>query len=302
MTIQAGLIACRFAHFSSLLALFGVAFYRFYAGGAGQPENAAADNRRRMAFVVLAIAAFASGLGWFAFTTASMAGALDRSAVETVLTQTDFGPLWAVRLVGVIAMLALVLTRFRGPSAVALLTLLAAGTLASLAGAGHARANQGLVGDLHVAADAVHLLAAGAWIGGLFALGPALRIEWRQARNGDPQGLEDTLRRFSGMGSWAVAALLATGVLNGWLLLGSIAALWTTAYGVLLTIKIALFFAMVGLAAANRFWITPRLNGPNPGAARGLLAALRRHVLAEQLLGLLVVAIVSVLGTLETPV
>jgi putative copper resistance protein D len=55
---------------------------------------------------------------------------------------------------------------------------------------------------------------------------------------------------------------------------------------------------MLGLAFANRFWLVPALTS---GASEAKTAAqrLRRHVFAEQVLGFLVILIVSVLGTLE---
>jgi putative copper export protein len=48
--------------------------------------------------------------------------------------------------------------------------LLSAIELAMIAGAGHAAAETGWPGYLHIFGDGVHLLAAGAWVGGLLAL------------------------------------------------------------------------------------------------------------------------------------
>jgi putative copper export protein len=45
------------------------------------------------------------------------------------------------------------------------------GQIASLAGVGHTRIEEGWAAVLHVTADAAHLLAAGAWLGGLAPLG-----------------------------------------------------------------------------------------------------------------------------------
>ena len=72
-------------------------------------------------------------------------------------------------------------------------------------------------------------------------------------------------------------------------------ALATTTYGRLLAFKLALFAAMLALAAANRFWITPALAQQTDDAPRWV-ARLRRHVFAEQALGLAVLMLVGVLG------
>ena len=66
-------------------------------------------------------------------------------------------------------------------------------------------------------------------------------------------------RRFSLLGTISVVALLASGVVNSWMLLGSPRDLMTTDYGRLLLLKIGLFAAMLAIAAVNRFHLTPRL-------------------------------------------
>ena len=53
--------------------------------------------------------------------------------------------------------------------------------LASLAWAGHGGATPGRPGDLHLAADMLHLLAAGAWLGTLIPLA-LLLAETRRSR------------------------------------------------------------------------------------------------------------------------
>jgi copper resistance protein D len=105
--------------------------------------------------------------------------------------------------------------------------------------------------------------------------------------------------RFSGMGYVAVAVLVASGLVNGWYLVGSLAALLGTSYGQLLLVKLCLFAGMVGLALTNRFWLVPSLGRDCEGVRRHALTRLRRHVVAEETLGLLVILIVSALGTME---
>jgi len=301
MSQQAGLIACRFLHFASLLFLFGSALYPLYAGDDGPADDPRSAQRWRVALAAGALTALGSGIGWYLFTATAMAGAADPASLLTVLTQTDFGPLWSTRLVIIAALLGLVLIPRTSRAARSAFVVLAALALASLAGTGHARVTQGWAGAIHMAADAIHLLAAGAWLGGLVPLGLAIG-GWRAANN--PQTVTTahaTLVRFSGMGSIAVAALVGSGVINGAFLLGSIPALWTSTYGQILAAKVLFFLLMLALAAANRYVITPQLANPSLNV-QSQLGVLRQQVALEQVLGLIVIAIVSLLGVLPTPV
>lgn len=101
------------------------------------------------------------------------------------------------------------------------------------------------------------------------------------------------------MGIAAVAVILVTGIVNTWILVGSWHALIGTGYGQLLMLKIALFIVMLLFAAANRFWLTPRLalpsSAPQPDARRQLA----RNSIIEFGLALIIFAIVGMLGTLH---
>lgn len=94
--------------------------------------------------------------------------------------------------------------------------------------------------------------------------------------------------------------------MNGWFLIGPshLGALWTTAYGGLLLAKLVLFGAMLCLAAANRYRLTPRLAEAlnRSGGAAPAVTALRTSVMLEFALAVLVLAAVSWLGALMPPV
>jgi len=102
------------------------------------------------------------------------------------------------------------------------------------------------------------------------------------------------------MGYVAVATIVGSGLLNAWLLVGSFANLITTPYGQLFIVKLCLFGGMLALASLNRFWLVPSLIRDNKlrGSAAGLFK-LRGHILGEQALCLLIILIVSVIGTME---
>jgi putative copper resistance protein D len=72
---------------------------------------------------------------------------------------------------------------------------------------------------------------------------------------------------------------------------------------VTLLVKLFLFALMLGLAAANRYRLTPALSRvmTDSAGAAAPLSALRASVVAETGLGLAVLACVAWLGTLPPP-
>ena len=248
--------------------------------------------------------ALASGLSWLLFTAASMAGsfseALSPDNMTAVMEETQFGRVWTVHLALVAALCILAGRDRRGRRSFAIsLTVLSAACLASLAGAGHTQEQEGLAFGLRAGSDGIHLLAAGAWLGGLVALlallpSPPLLGDRSESEIGH------VLLRFSGMGYIAVALLIGTGLINAWYLVPSASQLSVSLYGQLLIAKLGLFFLMLLLAAMNRFWLVPRVQADiaDPRAKKSLLR-FRRHVISEQLLGVLIIALVSVIGTLS---
>jgi putative copper resistance protein D len=208
---------------------------------------------------------------------------------------------WVARVVPALLIVAMIWSSgasIFGRRPITLLVFAAAVLLASLAGVGHTQVHEGVSAIVHVTADAVHLLAAGAWLGGLLPLGMIV-VSCRRKELLDDDAVF-VLWRFSGMAYLAVAALVTSGSVNGWFLIGSLSALIGTSYGELLLLKLGLLALMLCLAAANRFWLIPALAKAPTASESGLvLARLRRHILAEQILGILVVGIVSLLGTLS---
>jgi copper transport protein len=90
--------------------------------------------------------------------------------------------------------------------------------------------------------------------------------------------------------------LVACGAVLAFVQLRTLAALFETSYGFWLQVKLALFVAMLGLAAINRMRYTPRLSTDARAAP-----ALRRNIALELLLGLLIIGITAWLGQLVPP-
>ncbi len=294
------LLAARFLHYAASIGLAGtLGFTVFIARPAGLEGI-----YRRWIWTCLALA-LVSGFFWFLALAAGMSGrsleaSFDPQILNTVLLRTRFGQLFSLRLGGAcLTALALLLPARFGRI---LALLLVAALLGSLAWAGHGADDTGANGNFHVTADVTHLLMAGAWIGGL---APLALLFHRAILAGDGEWVEIARRaagRFSALGIVAVGLLFASGIINASYLVESLAGLVGTAYGQLLLVKIALFAALVALATINREVLTPRLSATPRGAKQRAsalaLRGLRRNSLIESCLGLGVLAIVAVLGTM----
>lgn len=288
------IVASRAVHFAALAPLFGAPLFRLAISPPG-PAPAWPGGRR----IELAAAGVAllSALGWFAGVAAGMAGswpdAFAPDMLQAVAFDTRFGRLWVVRLAAMIVILAIQALARPAPAKDAALVFVAGAVTASLVGTGHGMAGEGALGATHAVADAMHLLCAMGWIGGLFCLAQLVRRVARGEAGADM--LHVALARFSRVGYWAVALLLVSGCINGVILVPSVAKLVGTAYGRVLLVKIALALAMVAIALLNRFALTPRMFAA--GAAG--VHALSRSVLVEQGVGLLVLVSVALLGTIH---
>ena len=217
----------------------------------------------------------------------------------TVLNETQFGLVSKVRLV-----FAVILAACLAYDRLALARWLALGSalcfIAAIAWTGHAASTLGEIGNLHLAADALHLIAAASWIGGLVPLVLLLAAGRRNQGLARASLARRATQRFSTLGIASVGTLLVTGIINAWILVGSIHALIVTGYGQLLMLKLVVFAIMLTLAAINRFWLTPRLGFSSENEPQlEALHQLTRNSVIEIALGLTIFAIVGVLGTLH---
>jgi copper resistance protein D len=245
------------------------------------------------------VAALLSALLWFWLETANMSGlpltcAFSAPSWQAVLFETEFGRVWGFRL-GLIALafllVSLALTQHEARrSLILVLWFLSVVLLVSLTWISHAAAAR--VQPLGLLGDALHLCAAGAWIGGL----APLAIFLTRARASFTLGkcTAPVLRRFSTLSLCCVSVLAVSGISNSWLLVGSIQALFTTRYGWLLLLKLTLFGILVSFGVRNRFVIKTKLLKALSGS--DMLVQLRRNVISEACLGLAVVIIAACLG------
>jgi putative copper resistance protein D len=284
------LAICRFAHFLAAMLAFGVSAYLW----AYTPERlrvALSPAARRVALIA-SLVALITAVAWLAFESAAMAGdwnaAVDPVQIGVVLTDTAFGRVWAPHLVLAAALVAVVAFSRAGWGAT---SLMSAALLASLGLVGHSAMQTGAEGVLHRANHAIHLMAAGAWIGGLVPFVMCLRAYQRDDLR------KDAVRAMAGFSYWGqliVAAIVLTGAVNIALTSHRLPIPPTTPYRTLLIAKLVVVAVMILLALTNRFVLAPRLK-----TSANALAALRATSLVEVALGCVVVALVSVFALLD---
>jgi copper transport protein len=133
----------------------------------------------------------------------------------------------------------------------------------------------------------LHIVSVTIWAGALFPLFIALR------RNG-PEAAA-MLTRFSRAILPVVAVLVVTGVALAAVQVRTVPALWTTAYGTILLVKLGLLELLFAAAAANRLWWTaPALEAMTSIPENTAPASrLRRSIAIEILLVLAILATVA---------
>ena len=303
--VDGSMIVTRTVHFAASVTLAGDLMFRDFVAEpalrAVPPAGALVRKQvRGVAWIGLAVAVV-SGLILVLLLTMSLSGeslgeAVMSGALRDVLNLTQFGLVSQVRLA--LAIVLAICLAFERSALWRWLGLAAAVSLAaSIAWTGHAASTPFTLGYLHLASDALHLAAASAWIGGLAPL--VLLLGAVRCHRGWAALELDVIRRFSTLGMASVAALILSGFVNAWILVGSFRGLVVTGYGQLLMLELAAFAVMLAFAAFNRFVLTPRLALSSDQARQDALRALSRNTWIEIVLGLSIFAIVGVLGTLH---
>jgi copper transport protein len=167
--------------------------------------------------------------------------------------------------------------------------VLGLGFASGLSLSGHSAADAGSSWKSELA-DWVHLSAAMLWIGGLVQLAVVvlpLAPDLRRA----------AFLRFSTMATVLVALVLAAGTYLSILRLPQLHDLWTTHYGHVLLIKLALVAVALTWGGLHRILAVPAVER----GAVGLFARLPRSVLGESLAGMAVLLVAAVLVDSKPP-
>ena len=300
--IEVAVVGLRWVQFGGAMVLFGVPLFLLYSA---RTSAGLSLGWARPALISAAVVVALGAIGALVAQTAVMAGslveAIKPASLSFMVTGTGLGMAMVAR--AAFAAFALVAIVTMKPGRALWSLLIAAGLViaASFAWTGHGAATEGPGGLIHLGADIIHAVAAAVWLGALAAL--VLLLARRTAA--DDPAIYRALSGFSGLGTVAVILLVLTGLANSWFLVGParVGDLGGNPYGQLLIGKLALFGLMLALAAANRFRLTPALGAvlAAGGDPRPALRRLRRSVIAETLVGAVLLAIVAIMGTLAPP-
>jgi len=267
----------RALHFASLMTVFGASALIYQAR-----EIAALDSKLRRTLFAASLVALATAGISLCFTAAQMSdGPLTIDDVLGVVTKSTFGQVFLVRFVLLACLCVLSLV---GSAAVR--TIVAGAAVVLLAVTSHAAASA-MRPQMGMLVDALHLMTAGFWVGGLVVLVPEVLAKPR-----DNARLIALLKLFSRWGVASVALLIASGTLNAVLIL-DMEMSWNRPYVTWLAIKITVATVMVTLALSNKFHVLPGLERDDREAADTIPLT----VLAELGGAMAVLLIVGFLGT-----
>jgi copper transport protein len=274
------------------LALLGGAWLLFTVWPEGEDDARA----RGIVWTGWGAATFAAAVGLLIqgpYTGGRGLGDLFNMSLLNDTLHTHFGVLYSIRLVllGALAFLLPVIYRGRWPAA-----LLGAGIVATYAGDGHASTTA--PSWLSMPIDGVHLAGMAVWLGGLVLLLAAV------LPRREPDELRVVLPVFSTVAFVAVCAIAASGLYAAVRGIGTVNAIFTTTYGLLVLTKIVLFIGLLAVANFSRRLVRRRtiafamtdtaLDEPvedeNVDVER-----LRRSVVVEVCVALVVLAVTAVL-------
>ncbi|MEI2264158.1 copper homeostasis membrane protein CopD [Erwinia sp. CGal63] len=290
MSLSFFYILCRWLHFAALMTLTGGAVFTTLLAPASFKASLA--QRLNALLVAAALISLLTSALLLAAQTGLMGdgwGDIARAAVWQAVLQTRFGQVWQWQLV--FALIGAAALLLKGKARQQLFLLGGAGQLIGLAFVGHAAMLDGFSGWLQRSNQAIHLLSAAFWAGGLVPVVLLMRDMRRF-----PSGYDAirVLMRFSRYGHLAVALVIVSGIVNAFILLPA----WPPTFGrysQLLLLKTLLVAAMCALALFNRYWLVPRFRSSGEHARAVFILT----TLAELLLAAMALLLVSFFATLD---
>ena len=309
----------RWVMYLAMISLAGAfAFRIFVAGPAGRDiaeispgESAIAaleGQRARMlatAFVS-ALVLIAAGVAALMLQAAAVYAegnlvSLDPAQLKQVITETSFGPPWAMQMTcAATVLIVIILMRGRRPGRVFLWIGLVMSALILLAPSltGHARAAS-IDYPPAILFDWLHLAAAAVWAGGLVQLAVTVPAMLRPIRGRERAvGLSAVLAGFHKLAIGATVTIILTGLYNSWIHVESFRALIESDYGVTLLAKAGVSALMIAIGGVNAFIIHPkikRLAAEGEELPEGMMH-LQRNVRVELALGAIVLMLAALLA------
>lgn len=197
------------------------------------------------------------------------------------LTEIGLGQSWLITTL-IAALVTVLCFAVTNQTALFFVGLAAAGTLVPMALQGH---SAGIAGHaMAITSLGLHIVFVSAWLGGLLVL---VLLK----RSIDPARLATVIARYSTIALVSFIVVVVSGVANAVVRLGTWDALYTTPYGLLVLVKVALLLLLgvfglwqrgfligrlVATSKARYFWIFAAVELAVMGAASGVAGALAR--------------------------
>ena len=299
MPIDLTVVVLRWLQFAAAVVALGLPLFQIYAPGPVPARSA------RWAAIAAGLLLAVGAAGGLVAQTAMMAGgwaaAFDPASIGYVIQSTALGMADMARAALALAGVAILMfgQDRRVPGLMAVMAF--AGATASFAWSGHGAASEGAGGLIHLIADIIHALAAAVWLGAL--AGFCIRL--CRPFGGEIETTTRDLAGFATVGSAAVSVLVLTGLINAGFLIGidGVVRVASSIWGLLLLGKLALFILMVGLAAHNRFTLTPALARAitHDTATDGPVRRLQLSIGLEMAAGLVLLGLVAAMGVQMPP-
>ena len=234
------------------------------------PATSSAERvpRRQLLLLSLIVTALCGSLDLL-FRTATLADVSPWDAfdfIPKVVNQSDYGSYWLVRAIMWLLMLITFIWIRKGQRGLIPCIVFISGALTTLlmvSTTSHAGEN-GVWTAINLI-NWLHLVSISAWGGAVllyaYIVLPVL------IRGSLTQKIASASARLSMLATIALIFVLSTGIFNSWRQIGELSNLWTSDYGEILIVKVALVSVMMLIGAINRFYLVPRVeqwgNHPN---------------------------------------
>lgn len=275
----------RFLQYGAMMLAAGAALFAVWMTVPGAVEQSVFKMGRLSSTVAAITYVLALGFGGAEMVLGGPAAFFSPDAWSQGLGST-LGP---SALIGIPGLLILIYAFGKGPEGKsAPILLLGSGvSVASFLVTGHAATAPPVW--MMAPVVAVHLFCAAFWLAALYPLA-------KTAQDSEVTQAGAVMTQFSDRAVWTVCALFLSGAIITWIQVESPANLLSTDYGLRLAGKIAIFLALLGLAAINKMVLTPALEKGDSNAS----GKLRRSIKYEYgAMVLIIGAAVSL--TLVTP-
>lgn len=294
-------IAARWLNFLGLVLMVGAVAFEFFVLNRarvtlGDDSASLIDTRTRNVAIIAAVVTLLSNGLRLWLQSGSIHGAerlWEAGLLRAILLEMGWGRAWIAQTVATLGVLisAAIKTDDRLDSwfSAAPLAVIAA---AMPAFSGHAAAVQQMA-IVPIVDDAVHVIAASAWLGTLAVLlFAALPVVFR-AELGFVKAAA-LVNIFSPVALVMASVTMFTGTLNAFIQIEAFSDLWNTTYGRVLAIKLGLVIITATIGAYNWKVVKPRLG------TEAATAHIKRSAMSEVMVGALIILITALLVATPT--